>query len=435
MSRSLPDALLAEAVSYFQANKGFHRLFELFKHKYRELGTIGGTVVLQNMLPVERDALTGFFRKDYTGRKSATVKLEKFQKALDSTRFGGLLLEDILFGYFSEEELVSNKERKTRYWKEREDFFRRILAKFEGTIAGEWLRHTLEEKNGAYPILIQRYDADRERLFPDIETVCRGLNQLPVLSGKKVRLPVFASTVSANPHAFDENTSCGQILLHAIAYQFGVGRPANAEEKVELYYAAGILYDEVSNSVLLNGLRACNHGIPHPGWEGFYACGEPLQVSLANLSSVDKVVSPCGKAYVLENAGVFAVVLDGLSQRKPPLICTYGQIRVSSLVLLDMLAKGGTKLFYSGDFDPEGLQIADKLKHRYGDRLDLWRYGISDYEKAVSHETISQARLKKMDRLKNPELVHLSRVILQSGRAGYQELILPDLIRDIGQSI
>ena len=100
-----------------------------------------------------------------------------------------------------------------------------------------------------------------------------------------------------------------------------------------------------------------------------------------------------------------------------------------------MLAKEGTKLFYSGDFDPEGLQIADKLKHRYGDRLDLWRYGISDYEKAVSHETISQARLKKMDRLKNPELVRLSRVILQSGRAGYQELILPDLIRDIGQSI
>lgn len=431
MSMSLSDPLLAEAVSYFRSNRGFHRLFDRFKYKYRELGTIGGTVVLQNLLPVERNALTGFFRRDYMGRKSATIKLEKFQKALDGTRFDGLLLEDILFGYFGEEELVSNKERRTRFQEEREDYFNRVLAKFENTMAGGWLKHTLREKSGAYHILAQKYDVDKEKLLPDIETVCRGLNQLPVLSGKKVRLPVFASMVSANPHAFDENTSCGQIFLHAIAYLFGAGRPINAGEKAELYYAAGILYDEVSNSVLLNGLRACYHGTPHPGWEGFYACREPLQISLANLSTVDRIISPCGVVYILENAGVFAAVLDGISNRNPPLVCTYGQIRISSLVLLDMLAKEGTKLFYSGDFDPEGLQIADKLKERYGDQLDLWRYDVSDYEKAISHETISQTRLKKMDRLRNPKLIRLSGAIQQSGRAGYQESILSDLTRDI----
>lgn len=424
------DSILAEAIDYFQSNKGFHRIFDRMKSKYQSLGTVGGTVELRNMLPEEREALTGFLRKNYMSQNGASIKLERFEKALEYTKFNGLLLEDILNGYFGEE-LISNKEARARYQQEQDEFFSNIIRKFEGTTAGQWLGDTLKAKNNAYYIFMQRYSADRQRLEKDIMNVCRGLLQLPILSGKKLRLPVFASNITSNPHFFDGNTTCGQIFIHALVWLFGVARPVNAEETAEVYYAAGILFDEVSNYVLCKGLKAYKDGSLHPGWDGFYRYNESLQVSLANLSTVDRIVSPYGRVYVLENAGVFSAVLDDLSLDRPPLICTYGQVRISSLVLLDMLSKEGTMIYYSGDFDPEGLRIADNLKSRYGEQLILWRYGVADYKKALSNKILEDSRLKKMDNLKNSDLANLSQYIRQHGCAGYQELIIDDLINDI----
>ncbi|NLB42601.1 MAG: DUF2399 domain-containing protein, partial [Clostridiales bacterium] len=106
-------------------------------------------------------------------------------------------------------------------------------------------------------------------------------------------------------------------------------------------------------------------------------------------------------------------------------------VRLSSLVLLDMLSKEGTMIYYSGDFDPEGLRIADRLQSRYGDQLILWRYGATDYKKALSYESLDDVRLKKMDNIVSPDLVDLSLYIRQHACAGYQELIIDDLVNDI----
>ena len=42
-----------------------------------------------------------------------------------------------------------------------------------------------------------------------------------------------------------------------------------------------------------------------------------------------------------------------------------GQPRLSSLLLLDLFAKAKMEVWYAGDFDPEGLLIAQKLKQYY----------------------------------------------------------------------
>ena len=422
--------LLMEAVTYFKSNKGFHRIFELMKHKYKSLGTLGGTIELRNLSLEEQDILTGFLRKDYMHRKSVIIKVQDFQKSLGSTKYQGLLMEDILCGYFGDE-LMSNTLERNIHLQARSDFFTKIINKYENTMADEWLKQLLESKDNAYRILVQGYENDKDRLLQDIEAACEGLNNLPVLSDRKLRLPVFASDITKNPHVFDENTSSGQIFLHALAHRFEVDRPRNAEDKAELYYAAGILIDEVSNYVFCNGLTAYANGVLHPGWEGFNRCKEPLQVSLANLSTLDKVTSPWGKVYVFENAGVFAAILDKIAEHHPPLICSYGQVKIASLFLMDLLAKEDTDIYYSGDFDPEGLSIADRLKVRYGDRLKLWRYDSQNYENAMSGETINDVRMKKLESLQNPELIDLAKFIKQSAHSGYQELLLHNLINDI----
>jgi hypothetical protein len=64
---------------------------------------------------------------------------------------------------------------------------------------------------------------------------------------------------------------------------------------------------------------------------------------------------------------------------------------------MDMLAAEGTIIYYSGDFDPEGLLIADRLCARYGEQLRLWRYTPQDYEKAISAKVLNVVRLKKLN--------------------------------------
>ena len=432
------DLLLKQCVEYFKSNKGFARIFDKMKEKYKSLGAIGGTLVLQNLTQKEKESLTGFMKKDFLHKKSASIKLDDFDKALKKTRFGELDLEEVMHAYFGEQILSNNQERNI-HREQRDRFFSAIVDKYRSSDAGRWLEYVLNSGQNAYKTLMQRYESDRKKLLSDVESVCNALNNLPCLRGQKLRLPMFASFVTRNPHAFDEGTPCGQLLVYALMHKFNAEKPKNSEEKTELFYKAGILYDEVSNYVLCAGLRAYSNGKPHEGWEGFCNAGEPMLVTLSNLSKIDRVCSFTGKVFVFENPGVFSAILDRFSdkclyngeQQRVTAICTYGQLKLACLVLLDMLAEEGCSIYYSGDFDPEGLLIADKLKQRYGGRLILWRYTVGDYEKCLSGEGITPVRIKKMQNIKDRQLANVASAIEKKRCAGYQELIVEELAKDI----
>jgi hypothetical protein len=85
----------------------------------------------------------------------------------------------------------------------------------------------------------------------------------------------------------------------------------------------------------------------------------------------------------------------------------------------------------SGDYDPEGLLIADKLKLRYGNNLILWRYTEKDFTSALSGNPIETPRLKKLQGLNDPLLIKLGESIQACGRAGYQELLVEKYAEDI----
>lgn len=96
-------------------------------------------------------------------------------------------------------------------------------------------------------------------------------------------------------------------------------------------------------------------------------------------------------------------------------------------VLLDLLAEGGTEIYYSGDFDPEGLDIAQKLVSRYGDQLKLWCYEAELYHKSMSSGTISESRLKMLNRLTDKRLVAVGMQLKEYRHPGYQENIMDQL--------
>lgn len=96
-----------------------------------------------------------------------------------------------------------------------------------------------------------------------------------------------------------------------------------------------------------------------------------------------------------------------------------------------MLVDSKIQLYYSGDFDPEGMQIADKLKQRYKENIVLWHYDEHDYRKCISNKTISERRLMMLRNIKDLKLIQVSQRIEQEKRSGYQEKLIDVYKEDI----
>lgn len=316
------------------------------------------------------------------------------------------------------------------------------------TAGADWLKNAINTKKLGYNSLIQRYDADLQNLEYNLYHICNALKNLPVFNNSSVRLPVFASEITSNPHAFDAGTGCGELFIQALSSYYCIDKPETSFERSELLYKAGILIDDVSNNVLCSGLKAFDINGVHSGWEGFLNNNEVFVATLTNISKLVKIDSPYKMVFVVENPSIFMSIKDRLaeftfSQNKDvktatvniPMICGYGQINMAAIALINLLTENGVHIYYSGDFDPEGLLIADKLKRRYGEKLMLWRYSPIDYMKAISQNTASEARLKQLSNISSDELKQIAQLISDKGLCGYQEQLIDDLSKDVETKI
>ncbi|HBN86257.1 MAG TPA: hypothetical protein DDZ89_20735, partial [Clostridiales bacterium] len=310
--------LLRECVTYFKQNKGFDRVFQQIRDKYKSLGTMGGTVRIAKLTSYEKEALTGFLKKDYLNKESAVIHVKAFQGALEKTKFKDISFEDVLNSYYMEE-IQSNRYVREQYELRRTRFFCTCIEAYEDTPASKWLETIFATGENAYKTLVRRYDVDQKKLKIEIDTVCRAINHLPYRIGEKQSLPIFATKITRDPHAFDMNSPCGQLLLYGVSFLLGIKMPAHAQERAEALYQTGILVDEISNFVLCAGLTGYNKTGLHPGWDGFGRSCEPIYASLINLSKLETIRSTTGMVCVVENPSVFLTVLDSNVSRPVPL--------------------------------------------------------------------------------------------------------------------
>ena len=415
---------IKQAVKYFK-QPGFTRLFEGFRKRYASLGYVGGTVTLQSLKKEEQEALEGFLGMNCHDKKSLTVSVGKMEKALLETRFSDISFEQLLYEYFPKD-MVSKKELEEIRNREREENFRRMVEGFEHTKAGIWFLSMLYHKDSAYSLLCQDEEKNTKWALEEIPHLLKALNMLPVWKEEKVWLPVFASLVTGNPHYFDEGSRMFRYLLYGICGVCDLTYPKNqnAQVKAELLYQAGILKDDISSNVTCIGVKGyLNSGEIHKGMQGFFEQGEMLHLNLHHLGKLKMVQGIGKKVYVVENPSVFQK-LAAENKGKVTIVCGNGQLRLAVFVLMDLLVKSGCELWYSGDFDPEGLSIAQKLKDRYHERLYFWHYEREDYEQAKSKEKLSETRLKQLKSLTDPALQKMAEWIRQDEVAGYQENIL-----------
>jgi len=439
--------LLQEAASYFRGQTGFNRLFRLFIDKYQSLGRIGGSVQINKLTDAERDALAGIMRRDYSQQRSATIHLDKFNHALSNTRFSRIDLKDLLDAYAGET-IQSREDQEREYAVKKAAFFEKLRQSTSHLRSESWLNNILSKGPGTRSAHLA-YDRQPERLKTWLLNIFHALENLPDTGGNVNyrRLPVFAADITGDPHGLDVDTEQGKIFISALKYLRSMEddglsyQPSvlSAEQLNELLEFYGLVRDDILNFVTVIGLK----GLLYDGkkiWQDAYEQGMVKNIPLKELTRLSSITTPFAgdgrlAVYVVENSGVFSELVDRLKDAADthgwpyrPLICTHGQFKLATWFLLDMLVKLDTEIYYSGDFDPEGLLMAQRLIERYPDHARLLHYDEAAYMKSLSRVRLPQHRLKKLQNVTLSNLQVVKEMMLDKEMAGYQETLIDEMI-------
>lgn len=442
--------LLRLAVEYFKQEKGFHRLLNQCIKKYQSLGRIGGSVMLETLTDVEKDALSSLLRQDYSKQKSATVALVDIEKALQNTRFSDIGLKELLDGYKGED-ILTRAAIENRYQSQKELYWQALYDRYSHENCRLWLRH-IQKKGHRTRGIHRAYDQNSLLLKSQLEAVLNALAQLPG-EGQGIRqyerLPFFAGGITSDPHGFDLDTEQGRLLLSALQFLrrhqdngYGINTSFNAEEKTELLGHFGIVRDDLLNFATCCGILGFRAGEkePAPFWRSACEEGAVLNAPLREILKMERFIPAFSfyrgnkekVVFTLENSGVYSEILDHLKAREtPPVICTHGQIKLANLILLDRLVQNDVIVYYSGDFDPEGLLMAQRLLLRYGAKVKLWHYYLEDYMGALSEVGLEDARINKLQGILVPELMRVRDEMRNHKKVAYQEHFFKSLVADI----
>lgn len=423
---------------YFRGNSAYRRCFSEFEKKWKSYGRAAGIVTLKNTSEEERRAIGGILGKIFY-EDTIRFPFAEFEKGLQCTKFAPVDFEQVLEAYFGRK-MITTQERRREEEREKADFFETVedyLTECSGSdsAAVSWLREMFYEKKYGYQTVTREYGKDREQTEKLLKTVGRALFLLENMQETEEEYPlaVFSAEVSGNPHYFDQGTTAGQLLVYGICYATEKCYPENAHQWRELLLSNGIVPDNISSIVHIYGLRLQVAGDWHPAYDVFCRRQETCAVTMENLQELTAVQPTGDKVYIVENEMVFSYLLKHLEQKNVTLLCTSGQLRSAAVKLIPFLLDIGAEIYYSGDIDPEGIRIADRLWRKYGEWIHVWRMSEEDYEKSLSEEEIGSISMKKLETVENPVLRETAKEIRKRKRAGYQENILKDLLEDMNR--
>ena len=418
-----------ECLAYFHQSPVWEKVLKGFREKYSSYGRFSGKVVLKNLKSQDIEELEGFFGKSFHGQKSVTVSADKFRQALEASRYKDVTPEYLLENFLGEP-LLGKQEQKLLRQQEKERIWENFQKSYEGTPV-----ETVEEslKN------IVKVSENQELIEWDrlLRFGAEIYNHLPYRQSDKLYLAVFAAMLTGNPHAFDNGTAEGNFLYQIIQMdldireiKIGSSEIFPAYKRQKSYLMAGIMLDDISNYAMLYQVQALKKdGNLHKGMYGFAKEQHVVQVPLAVITEWESLHCPQDEIYIVENPSVFAVLCGKEKARnvRRSYMCMNGQPRLAGLMVLDLFAKSGTRVYYAGDLDPEGILIAQKLSQYYKGEFHYWHMETVDYEKCRSEEGISPKRMKILERITDERLKPVVESIEEYRMAGYQEMLMEEL--------
>lgn len=417
--------MMNEEFCQYLSDNEFSEFMQLWKKQYEKYGTCKGSIDLV-LDDSNRECISGLMGKDYYGVDCVHITFCQLQKAILNTKYENCDFNEVLKMYFNQG-VFTNKHRQEQEQIRVQNIFKHFF-KQEGK-SKQWIYNTYTNRDSVYIRIVQASKENEQKCINTVCVVMKALNHLPMWENKKENISLFASYHTKNPHAFDKNTFAYYLMMHGIVYFLKVDFPKTNLEQNEILYRAGLYQDGISNYCSVARLQAFNeNNQPHLGWAGFYDSYEALNVNMDNLLHIH-FITCCDRVYIVENPSVFQALLKKIKKEKIEkigLVCTNGQLNYSAYLLLDILVNSNVEIYYSGDMDPEGLLIADKIKQRYPS-IKLWCYDVRQYEISKSKEQATDQRMHMLDALKDEVLIRIGKCISENkNRVGYQENMIEE---------
>lgn len=394
-----------ELAKYLKSKKGLNRLFTKLKEKYISLGRYSGVITLNNLTKeecVDIGNLLGYRINEGDNIKTSFKELTK--KFLE-TKYCDFDWEQLLNCYFNEK-IISKKAQLEINDKNEYEFFQNIFNNNRDNNYVDELRKIINEKSELYRLLKQRYNKSKPKLELDINNILLLLNNIPK---EPTPLAVY-SVKTGNPHYLDLNTNESNLFLKFLSYIKNEEYPKENEGKINLLSEINVYTDPISNYVITYKIRG------NDILDKLSNNREIINLNLINILNLKKIDTMEKKVYIFENPAM----LNSLHEVDVPIIITSGIPNLSLYKILEKLEDNGNELYYNGDFDPEGLLIAEKLKKRFP-KLKLFCYQKEDYNNSKSNEKISEIRLKKLKSISQEELQMIKKILTKNKHSAYQE--------------
>ena len=445
-------------VMYLKSCDCFIQLMTGFKAKYESYGRFAGKVKVDIQSSHDLTMLEGLMHRSYHGQNQVTISADTFLKALSKGRYANIdpkTLLDAYFGYTIQsnvQQKYNERIHRINQLNQVKNTIPSIVEPFQQRIAHpldiqrviqwfdqciQWFSHDDALSFDGQSILNCLLHLDKENRCSFKETLPIVAILLAILPLDGVYLSVVAAWLCHDPHAFDRGNALENLLMTTIRYcstHLSTDTtlidlfPAYQREHVML--DGGILINDLSNTVTIAGLQAKDsNGCNHIGLQDFYDHRQSIQLSLSMIRQLNACYVPNHRLFIVENPSIYSLMFfrwDG----SYGLMCANGQPRLSTLTILEKMKDNRTQIYYGGDFDPEGLLIAQKLCTFYGDGFHFWHMAPDDYEAALPNKPLRERRIKMLKNITESRLIDTAKRIREHKKAGYQEAIWERYIND-----
>lgn len=396
---------------YFIEQQGFDRFINKLYDKYKSLSRFSGNIKLTNLTKEESISLSRFFGVNYQIGETITIKIKKFIDIMNNSKYTDFDINTLVEEYL-QIKLVTKKEEKSSSDNYEQVFYQEIINNNNISIGAKWLSDVVSQKLVPYKLIHQRYNKNKISLKKELTNIIKLIDNLPVNS--KILLPIYSSTYTGDPHYLDLDNNHSNLFFYCLSYINKIDYPNNREEKIKLLSLNNIEIDNLTNYVITYNLLSNKEYI-----NMFSVNKESLILNLQNIINTKYFDTKSKKVFIFENPSILTEIIS--RNIDASIIISSGFPNMSVYLLIDKLINKGNKIYYNGDFDPEGLLIANRLKERYTDNLILFCYDKINYNNCLSNKKINDKRLNKLSKVNSLELLEIKQLLLNTKYCSYQE--------------
>jgi uncharacterized protein (TIGR02679 family) len=286
----------------------------------------------------------------------------------------------------------------------------------------QWLRSWLDDLS-LTGVLKRQAKGDPAVALNSIERAFRIIDRFPLAGAW---LPALAAEAYGDAHALDKHQDLGLLVVRAAASYGGLDDWQSADGWRECWEAVGVFCDELSAPVLTLNVGGSGDGLTDRVLTMHAELGEACSLSLRQLvrhrPCLDHLANR--QVFVCENPTIVAVAVERLGAACAPLVCTSGQPRGATRLLLREIVGAGGRLRVQADFDIDGLHIAGKSLVLNGARP--WRMSVADYDRGQAGPALRRDDVPSAEWSPG-----LSAAMQTRGVGVHEESLLEQLLHDL----